>query len=95
MGEPTQERKPRGFQTMSPAERSLIASAGGRAAHAQGKAHRYTSDEAKAAGSKGGRAVLERHGVDHMRNLGRVGGARNAERLKRLPAREEVQNAVV
>jgi hypothetical protein len=33
-----------------------IASAGGKAAHAKGTAHKFTSAEAKRAGRKGGRA---------------------------------------
>lgn len=33
-----------------------IASKGGKAAHQKGTAHEFTSDEAKAAGRKGGRA---------------------------------------
>jgi hypothetical protein len=45
----------RGFASMSPEERARIASMGGRAAHEQGTAHRFTSEEARAAGSKGGR----------------------------------------
>jgi general stress protein YciG len=34
-----------------------IASKGGKAAHAQGKAHEWTPEAARAAGSKGGRAT--------------------------------------
>jgi general stress protein YciG len=50
-------RKPRGFAAM---DRSLvrdIARSGGKAAHATGKAHEFTSDEARAAGRKGGQAT--------------------------------------
>lgn len=46
------EKKPRGFQTLSAERRREIASQGGRAAHASGNAHQYTSEEARAAGSK-------------------------------------------
>ena len=48
---------PRGFQRMSAARRRAVARAGGRAAQAQGSAHRWTSEEARAAGRKGGRAA--------------------------------------
>lgn len=48
--------KPRGFATMSPSKRSEIASKGGKAAHASGRAHRFTTEEARAAGRKGGLA---------------------------------------
>ena len=44
----------RGFASMDPQKQREIASAGGRAAHKQGVAHEWTSDEARAAGRKGG-----------------------------------------
>jgi general stress protein YciG len=39
---------------MSPEKQREIASKGGRAAHAKGTAHEWTSDEARRAGRKGG-----------------------------------------
>ncbi len=48
--------KGRGFASMDPAKQKAIASKGGRAAHKKGTAHTWTSDEARAAGQKGGRA---------------------------------------
>lgn len=48
--------KPRGFATMDPQRVREIASMGGKAAHEQGTAHQWTSDEARAAGRKGGTA---------------------------------------
>ena len=48
--------KKRGFASMDPQKQREIASKGGKAAHAQGTAHEWTSDEAKAAGRKGGQA---------------------------------------
>jgi general stress protein YciG len=39
---------------MSPEERSEIASKGGKAAHALGTAHKWTSETAQIAGRKGG-----------------------------------------
>lgn len=47
-------KKPRGFAAMDPALVSEIARKGGVAAHAAGTAHRYTSEEARLAGHKGG-----------------------------------------
>lgn len=44
----------RGFASMDPQKQREIASAGGRAAHRQGVAHEWTSEEARAAGRKGG-----------------------------------------
>jgi general stress protein YciG len=40
----------RGFASMDPARQREIASAGGRAAHAAGTAHEFTSEEAREAG---------------------------------------------
>jgi len=44
----------RGFASMSPEKKREIASKGGKAAHALGTAHKWTSEEAQAAGRKGG-----------------------------------------
>ncbi len=44
----------RGFASMDPQKQKEIASAGGRAAHKQGVAHEWSSDEAREAGRKGG-----------------------------------------
>ena len=46
----------RGFSAMDPQRQREIASAGGRAAHEKGKAHEFTSEEARKAGRKGGQA---------------------------------------
>jgi uncharacterized protein len=54
----TTEPKPKsrkGFAAMTPEKRSAIASLGGQAAHKLGRAHQFTSEEARAAGQKGGR----------------------------------------
>ena len=48
----------RGFAALSPERRREIASMGGKTAHALGRAHQYTSEEAREAGRKGG---LARH----------------------------------
>jgi len=45
---------------MSDARRREVARAGGRAAQAEGSAHRWTSEEARVAGAKGGRAVRKK-----------------------------------
>ena len=47
-----QQRRPRGFAAMSPEKKREIASLGGRAAHASGRAHQFSSEEARAAGKK-------------------------------------------
>jgi hypothetical protein len=46
----------RGFASMSADKQREIASKGGRAAHAKGTAHEWSSDEARDAGRKGGMA---------------------------------------
>jgi uncharacterized protein len=48
------KRSNRGFAAMSPERQREIASKGGRAAHEQGVAHQWNSDEARQAGRKGG-----------------------------------------
>ena len=46
----------RGFASMDPEKQRAIAAEGGRAAHAQGVAHEFDSEEAREAGRKGGQA---------------------------------------
>jgi general stress protein YciG len=48
------KKSKRGFATMSAAQVSEIASKGGKAAHAKGTAHEWSSEEARVAGRKGG-----------------------------------------
>lgn len=52
----TTKGRGRGFASMNKDKQRQIASKGGRAAHMKGTAHKWTSDEARAAGRKGGRA---------------------------------------
>lgn len=46
------EPRPRGFAAMTAEKRSEIASQGGKAAHASGNAHQFTSEEGKAAAAR-------------------------------------------
>ncbi len=46
----------RGFASMDPNKQKQIASKGGKAAHEKGTAHEFSSEEAAAAGRKGGLA---------------------------------------
>ena len=62
----------RGFASMDPNRQREIASKGGRAAHAKGTAHEWSSDEARVAGQKGGIAVSRDRA--HMAAIGREGG---------------------
>lgn len=65
------EPKPRGFAAMTPERHKEIASTGGKAAHRLGVAHKFTKEQASAAGKKGGRKIASIPG--HMAALGRKG----------------------
>jgi general stress protein YciG len=54
-------KQDRGFASMDPEKQRRIASKGGKAAHAKGRAHEWTVDEAREAGRKGGSASHRRH----------------------------------
>ncbi len=69
-----QVRKPRGFATLSPERRKEISSRGGKGAHAAGTAHRFTTEEAKAAGAKGGRSKKARADAIEIAAPDRDGG---------------------
>lgn len=71
--------KLRGFAAMSPERQREIASMGGKAAHASGNAHEFTSEEAREAGRKGGQAAHQSGNAhqftsDEAREAGRKGG---------------------
>jgi uncharacterized protein len=51
------ERKPQGLATLTEERRREIARMGGKAAQAGGRGHRWSPEEARAAGSKGGKAA--------------------------------------
>jgi general stress protein YciG len=57
---------------MDPERQRAIASLGGRAAHESGRAHEFDSEEARAAGRKGGEVVSQNRA--HMAEIGRKGG---------------------
>jgi len=61
-------KKPRGFAALSVERRREIASKGGKSAQAAGVGHRFTHEEAVAAGTKGARKAGEngtRHKYTH------------------------------
>lgn len=74
------KRKARGFAAMDPDRQREIASMGGKTAHATGRAHEFTEDEARAAGRKGGYATSRNR--EHMAAIGRLGGRARARRGK-------------
>lgn len=70
----------RGFASMAAEKQREIARKGGRAAHEKGKAHEFTTDEARMAGRKGGEKVsVDRN---HMAEIGRRGGRSSATRRR-------------
>lgn len=74
----------RGFASMDKEKQKAIAGAGGRAAHVQGKAHKYTSETARAAGSKGGiaahaKGTAHEFTTDEARAAGKKSRARRAK----------------
>jgi uncharacterized protein len=82
--------KPRGFAKMDPEKQREIASKGGRAAHARGTAHEFSSEEAREAGRKGGQIVSRNRA--HMAEIGRRGGeASGGRRGRGVPGPETTQ----
>jgi general stress protein YciG len=69
----------RGFAMMDPVKRQEVATLGGKAAQAKGRAHRFTPEEARAAGKKGGAAVSR--DTKHMAKIGRAGGLARSRNL--------------
>lgn len=67
---------------MDPSRQRAIASKGGKAAHAKGTAHEWTSDEAREAGRKGGEVVSRDRA--HMAAIGREGGEARGRSRARL-----------
>ena len=82
----------RGFASMDPSKQREIASKGGRAAHAKGTAHEFTSDEARVAGRKGGEAVSRDRA--HMSAIGREGG-HSRGRSRQQPSQENISSGAV
>jgi general stress protein YciG len=66
------QKDDRGFASMDEEKQREIASKGGRAAHEQGTAHEFNSEEAREAGRKGGQTVSRNR--EHMAEIGRKGG---------------------
>lgn len=64
--------KKTGFAGLSAERRREICRQGGIAAHRSGRAHEFTSEEARQAGRKGGVAVSRNR--EHMSAIGRMGG---------------------
>lgn len=76
----------RGFASMVPERQKRIASQGGKAAHAKGSAHEFTTDEAREAGRKGGLAMSQNR--EHMSIIGREGGKSRGRNVARRLAEQ-------
>jgi general stress protein YciG len=74
------KQAPRGFAAWTPERRKELASKAGKLSHAVGKAHKFTSEEAAAAGRIGGRRVSENR--MHMAEIGRKGGLNKSKAKK-------------
>src|SRR5437762_9950570 len=82
----------RGFASIDASKQREIASKGGRAAHAKGTAHEFTSEEARVAGRKGGEAVSRDRA--HMSQIGREGGhSRGRARQSQPPVSSGAQTS--
>jgi general stress protein YciG len=68
----TKPKSLRGFASMDSSTQRAIARKGGRAAHVKGTAHKFTPEEARRAGRKGGEIVSR--DTAHMALIGRKGG---------------------
>ena len=81
----------RGFASMDREKQREIARKGGRAAHQKGTAHEFTTDEARAAGRKGGERVSANR--DHMSRIGRLGGKHSAGRRQAARSQDDGASA--
>jgi general stress protein YciG len=70
----------RGFASMDKDKQREIASMGGKAAHALGRGHRFSPDEARDAGRRGGLAISADR--THMSAIGKLGAAARARRRR-------------
>lgn len=73
----------RGFASMDQETQRAIASKGGRAAHARGTAHEWSSEEAREAGRRGGRMSHGGRGKDY----------RGSETAENKPSGAEIPSA--
>ena len=85
MAERSEGKSRRGFASMDEVRQREIASKGGRAAHAKGTAHEFDSNEARAAGRKGGETVSRNR--EHMAAIGRKGGEARGNSARSAAAR--------
>lgn len=88
-GKSGEHRGGRGFAGMEAEKQREIARKGGRAAHEKGTAHEFDSEEARAAGRKGGEVVSQNR--EHMAEIGAKGG--HASHSNRAASRSRGQRS--
>jgi len=81
------DKSKRGFASMDPEKAREIHRLGGQTAQGLGKAHRFTSEEARAAGREGGRVTSRNRA--HMEEIGRSGGGKS--RQQRMKAKDHTR----
>lgn len=80
------------FATLSPEGRRAMASMGGKAAHAAGTARKWTPEQAREAGRKGGLKVSQNR--EHMAALGRRGGRKFQSTEREIQAKLAGQRVI-
>lgn len=81
----------RGFASLSAEQRKNISSKGGHAAHEKGTAHKFSPEEARKAGRKGGEKTSQNRA--YMAEIGKRGGeASRAGRSKNAQEQQETAN---
>lgn len=75
------------FRDMDPQEHKKLSSKGGLETHRKGMANKFTPEQAKTAGTKGGKILAQKRGRDYFVELGRKGGtviSANQEHMKKI-----------
>lgn len=83
------EKSKRGFASMDRDRQREIAAKGGKAAHAKGTAHVWSTSEAREAGRKGGEAVSQDR--LHMSAIGREGGESRSASVRAARMQREAE----
>jgi general stress protein YciG len=82
------DKQKRGFAVLPPERQREISSLGGRRSHEMGTAYEFTSEDARAAGAKGGAKTSANR--EHMAAIGRLGGQARGKNLNESKAKPGV-----
>lgn len=69
----------RGFASLTPEQMKAVAAKGGKKAHETGRAHKFTSEQARIAGTLGGKKVSANK--EYMAEIGKKGGKQKAANI--------------